>query len=87
MINNARKLKVLASGGSRPAARYYQSPGVKFDGMKPGFLSKEARLCLGIGVRETARASASCVIQLIRHLCDLDHASGLCAGMGSTTMA
>ncbi|XP_068637811.1 uncharacterized protein [Aristolochia californica] len=52
-VNNARKqhnLKRNPTSGPRFPTRYYQnSPGGKFDGLKPGILSAETRQCLGIG--------------------------------------
>ncbi|XP_068643959.1 uncharacterized protein [Aristolochia californica] len=52
-VNNARKqhnLKRNPTLGPRCPTRYYQnSPGGKFDGLKPGVLGAETRQCLGIG--------------------------------------
>ncbi|KAL6006921.1 hypothetical protein ACLOJK_032417 [Asimina triloba] len=52
-VNNARKLhnsKRNSASGSRLLTRYYQnSPGGKFEGLRPGILGAEARQCLGIG--------------------------------------
>lgn len=52
-INSARKLMAEKRGsanGSRAASRYYQnSPGGKFDDLRPGILGNEIRQLLGIG--------------------------------------
>lgn len=52
-VNNARKQLKSKRGqtaGSRNASRYYQnSPGGKYDGLKPGVLGAETRQLLGLG--------------------------------------
>ncbi|KAF3782961.1 Zinc finger CCHC domain-containing protein 8 [Nymphaea thermarum] len=52
-VNNARKKhnsKRKTPLGPRLPTRYYQnSPGGKFDGIKPGVIGSETRQCLGIG--------------------------------------
>lgn len=53
VVNNARKLHQLKSkrpAGPRVLTRYYQdTPGGKFDGLKPGCLDPETRKLLGLG--------------------------------------
>lgn len=55
VVNNARKLHQLKSkrpAGPRVLTRYYQNtPGGKFDGLKPGCIDPETRKLLGLGVR------------------------------------
>ncbi|XP_058088818.1 uncharacterized protein LOC131235597 isoform X2 [Magnolia sinica] len=52
-VNNARKQhnsKRNPTSGPRLPTRYYQnSPGGKFEGLRPGVLGAETRQCLGIG--------------------------------------
>ncbi|KAL4574580.1 hypothetical protein LXL04_021414 [Taraxacum kok-saghyz] len=53
VVSNARKLHQLKSKGSSGSlvlTRYYQNtPGGKFDGLKPGYLDPETRKLLGLG--------------------------------------
>lgn len=53
-VNNSRKqLKVKRNqtAGSRNLTRYYQdSPGGKYEGLRPGVLDAETRRLLGLGV-------------------------------------
>lgn len=55
-VNKARKQhksKRKQHTGSRNPTRYYQdSPGGRYDGLRPGVLDAETRKLLGIGVRE-----------------------------------
>ena len=53
-VNNARKQhmsKRNQNAGSRNPTRYYQNtPGGKYDGLRPGALDAETRKLLGLGV-------------------------------------
>lgn len=54
-VNNARKqhkVRRNQNAAARNPTRYYQNtPGGKYDGLKPGTLEAETRKLLGLGVR------------------------------------
>lgn len=74
-VNNSRKQlksKRNQTAGMRNPARYYQdSPGGKYQGLKPGVLNEETRRLLGLGVRNIL---VNCCVLLFK---DLYFLSGL----------